>query len=105
MRIKDWGYDNEQSFVRDAMLSATKRAEFKKFNIPLVEKIALLYIAKRGLKITILPDLVKVGSGSFDRAFNKYIQLPTMYEKEGYLFSTYYLNWIKISIEEYLSQF
>lgn len=105
MKIQDYGYSDEKSFVKEAMVSAEARELLKQSLIPLSQKIGEFYVREQKLDPGMLPVLTEVGMEKFDKAFNMFMQNPVMYEKEGYKFSTYFTFWIKISIEKFLGIF
>jgi len=105
MKIQDYGYDDEKSFVRDALVSPEKRELLKQSLAPLAQKIGEFYVREQKLDPGMLPMLTEIGMEKFDKAFSMFMQNPVMYEKEGYKFSTYFSFWIKMSIEKFLGIF
>lgn len=100
--IKTWGYDNEHSFVMDALTNPQKREDFKSFTRVIVENTAQFYIDFHHLDTKMLPILINAGLDSFDKAFSNYVRLPKAKKGRAFLFSTYYIWWLKIVYDDFL---
>jgi len=103
--LKDYGYVTEKEFVKAAAQDPLIRLKFKEFISQLSGKIARLDVDKYKLGEKEYSRLTKIGMSNFNRAFNEYIKKVNMYDgKTSYKFSTYFVFWIRQSINDELDE-
>lgn len=100
--IESWGYNNEHTFFQDALKDENKRQLFRDFNRTLVDETAQFYVDFHNLDPKIKESLVAIGEHSFDKVFNNYSKFVGPEKKYRFLFSTYYIFWLREAYDDFV---